>query len=123
MKGIATVILLLLFTVQTFSKWMWVLDYNLNQAYIAKNLCINKARPKLHCNGHCQLRKKMAEDESNKESSETAVQKSIVYSAFSKPDMEAQLETVPTALMQPQSFYLFPPCIAVIPAVFHPPAV
>jgi hypothetical protein len=123
MKGIATVILLLLLSVQTFSKWMWVLDYNLNQAYIANNLCINKAKPKLHCNGHCQLRKKMAEDESSKEQSGSAVQKSIAYSVFSKPDMEAPLETVPTASMQPQSFYLFPPCNAVIPAIFHPPSV
>lgn len=35
-----------------------VADYYVNTAKYAKN-CVNKARPQLHCNGQCQLMKKL----------------------------------------------------------------
>ena len=37
-----------------------VLEYVVNYEYISKVLCINKAKPKLECNGKCQLMKEMA---------------------------------------------------------------
>jgi len=43
-----------------------VLDYIINYDYIVKELCENKAKPELHCNGKCHLAKelaKAAEDE------------------------------------------------------------
>jgi hypothetical protein len=36
------------------------LHYQLNKAYIAANLCENKARPSMKCNGKCHLRKQLA---------------------------------------------------------------
>ena len=49
---------------QTFSKWLMVAGYSMNKEYIAKNLCENRNKPALHCNGKCQLMKKMAAEES-----------------------------------------------------------
>jgi hypothetical protein len=37
-----------------------VIDYAVNYDYISKVLCINKAKPKLQCNGKCQLMKELA---------------------------------------------------------------
>jgi hypothetical protein len=37
-----------------------VLDYVVNYEYISKVLCINKAKPKLQCNGKCHLMKELA---------------------------------------------------------------
>ena len=122
MKGITTVILLLLFSVQTFSKWMWVLDYNLNQAYIATTLCVNKNKPKLHCNGHCQLSKKMAEDEPGKEQP-GSTPKVQFNSVFAKPDMPTELLQVALVPAQPQPEYQLRLCTAIASSVFHPPAV
>ena len=34
-------------------------DYAINKDYIAKNLCENRAKPKLHCNGKCHLMKQL----------------------------------------------------------------
>lgn len=34
-----------------------------NEDYVAANLCINKDKPEMHCNGHCQLDKKLHEDQ------------------------------------------------------------
>jgi hypothetical protein len=48
--------------VQTFRGGVVVLDYYTNSAAFAKN-CVNKAKPKMHCNGKCQMMKKMQEEE------------------------------------------------------------
>lgn len=48
---------------QTFSKAFIVAEYQLNKDYIAKNLCVNKSRPKMHCNGRCHMMKKFKQEE------------------------------------------------------------
>ncbi len=47
---------------QTFSNAAIVGSYYVNTADYAKN-CINKARPKMHCNGKCQMMKKLKQEE------------------------------------------------------------
>jgi hypothetical protein len=37
-----------------------VIGYVVNYEYITKVLCVNKEKPKLHCNGKCQLMKELA---------------------------------------------------------------
>lgn len=37
-----------------------VLDYVINYDYITKVLCVNKAKPAMHCNGKCHLMKELA---------------------------------------------------------------
>ena len=47
---------------QTFSQVVIVAQYYANKDYIAKNLCENKNKPKLHCDGKCCLKKKLAKE-------------------------------------------------------------
>jgi hypothetical protein len=61
-KQIAAALLLLCCMAQTFSQAAMVGSYYINTAAYAKD-CINKAKPKLHCNGKCQLMKKMKQEE------------------------------------------------------------
>jgi hypothetical protein len=61
-KKIAALFILVSFMAQTFSKAAIVGNYYLNTADYAKN-CINKAKPKLHCNGKCQMMKKLKQEE------------------------------------------------------------
>nr|WP_237421255.1 hypothetical protein [Flavobacterium sp. Sd200] len=35
-------------------------EYILNYEYIAKELCVNKEKPAMHCNGKCHLMKELA---------------------------------------------------------------
>jgi len=37
-----------------------VLDYIVNYDYIVNELCVNKAKPQMHCNGKCHLMKELA---------------------------------------------------------------
>lgn len=54
-------------TVQTFSKWCVILDYQVNKDFIAKTLCINRAKPMSCCQGKCHLNKSLAQDESQQQ--------------------------------------------------------
>ncbi|RZS72247.1 hypothetical protein EV199_4163 [Pseudobacter ginsenosidimutans] len=62
-KQFTAILLLFAITVQTFHKAIIVIDFYRNQEYIAKNLCENRFRPMLHCDGHCLLAKKLQQAE------------------------------------------------------------
>ena len=46
-----TVLILL----QSFSQELLVVNYQVNKTRITRLFCVNKARPRLHCNGKCYL--------------------------------------------------------------------
>ncbi|HJU45470.1 MAG TPA: hypothetical protein VJ647_01750 [Chitinophagaceae bacterium] len=82
-RQIIATILLLAFVFQTFYRTVIIMDYYTNTAAYAKN-CENKARPKLHCNGKCQMMKKIKEEEKKeKEDAERRVVKNEVISSRS----------------------------------------
>lgn len=58
---VAFSILVMLFA-QTFSKTFIVFDYYTNTATYAKS-CVNKSKPWMHCNGKCQMMKKMQQED------------------------------------------------------------
>jgi len=62
-----TILLILLMGLQTFSKWCLIIEYRVNRDFIAKNLCVNRAKPASCCAGKCYLNKKMATDESQQQ--------------------------------------------------------
>ena len=61
-KAIAAIFLITAFIAQTFSGGLVMLNYYANTAAFAKN-CENKAKPKMHCNGKCQMMKKLKQQE------------------------------------------------------------
>lgn len=62
LRSAVTIFLLLSFMVQSFDKIFVIMDYHMNKSeFIAA--CVNKARPKLNCNGQCLLMKKIQEKE------------------------------------------------------------
>jgi hypothetical protein len=42
-----------------------VIDYIVNYEYISKVLCVNKAKPKMQCNGKCHLMMELAKASEN----------------------------------------------------------
>jgi len=61
-KQALAAILLMAFLAQTFNQGFYYLDYLINKTAFEKN-CINKARKWMHCDGRCQLAKKIIESE------------------------------------------------------------
>jgi len=93
MKFIAVPILILLLMAQTFSKWFVVISFNLNQDYIAKNLCENRYRPVLKCNGNCVLMKKMKQEEKQEQNAPGPVKLEIASIVLSSRSFFATAET------------------------------
>ena len=67
-KQVASFLFAAIFFVQTFSNGFIIGDYYSNLATYKQN-CINKARPKLLCNGKCQMMKKLQEAEKKEQES------------------------------------------------------
>lgn len=122
MKFILVPILMLLILAQTFSKWLVIAEYNLNKDYISKNLCINKTKPKLHCNGKCFMMKKMAEDEkqtpANNNSGFKIKTVEIICNEF------ASLYILPLEPVKNNfhPYYSFAKYSSPVASIFHPPA-
>ncbi|NIG55748.1 hypothetical protein [Chitinophaga sp. Cy-1792] len=65
---------------QLSGRYVVLLDYYLNQDYIAGNLCENRNKPQLHCNGKCHLAKKMhEEDRKDQENPERKLENKLEY--------------------------------------------
>jgi len=69
---VIAILLLFLLNIPLFSRWSFVVYYQVNKSYIAKELCINRNKPQLHCEGKCFLAKKLkaAEEKEQKATSE-----------------------------------------------------
>jgi hypothetical protein len=68
LKYLITILLILVVALQTFSKWIVLLNYKINEDYIAKNLCENQKNPISCCRGKCYLGKQLAKDENQEQS-------------------------------------------------------
>lgn len=67
LKKITAAILLIIFSVQFAYAAVVIVWYYANRDYVAKELCINKERPQMACNGKCFLNKKLKETDSNQD--------------------------------------------------------
>ena len=65
-KIITVFIFLLSVTGSTFNKAIVLLDFQVNQKFIATELCENRIKPKCCCHGKCFLKKQLQKDEAEK---------------------------------------------------------
>lgn len=68
---VAYILVLSILTFQ-FTELLIYMSFKLNQDYIAKNLCVEKDVEGSTCNGCCQLKKKLEEQEQQKETAPPA---------------------------------------------------
>nr|WP_121272320.1 hypothetical protein [Pedobacter schmidteae] len=113
--------ILLLFSLLTAncSNLFVYLGFEANQNYIAKELCINRDKPEMHCNGKCYLMKKLKQAQEKEQKQERQSQKVQIQDALVTQKMVyvfpvKQLKSlraaeVPFALPRHSS------------AIFHPP--
>ena len=65
LKRLTAICLLTALISSNFSRFFAYSAFEVNQKFIAENLCVNKSRPWLHCNGHCYFMKKIRQAEEN----------------------------------------------------------
>lgn len=122
LRKITAILFLSVLFCQTFHRVVIYGAFYANQSYIAKNLCINRDKPEMHCNGHCQLNKKLAADD--KKESQAPLQRAsdalnLVYISPSvfQDNFFAEQETVPLS-----GYYDMPVPQEYLSCTFHPPA-
>jgi hypothetical protein len=101
-----------------------VAEYIINYDYIANVLCVNKAKPQMHCNGKCHLMKELAKaaEQDKPASPDKKSNNAQAEVLFCQPLLTVNL-SAPVKIMPKQ----LPPYNCLYnrlygTAVFHPPA-
>jgi hypothetical protein len=106
----------------TFSKAIALLDYKLNENYIATTLCENKDKPACCCHGKCFLKKQLQKDEDGNKNSLPVSKDKFEVSLFCEKNDDNYLND----LIQQKTFsdnYLLKKYSSLLSPVFHPPGV
>lgn len=119
-KQIATGILLLCLLLQTLSSAAIVGSYYVNKASYARN-CVNKAKPKLHCNGKCQMLKKLQQEE-KKDSQDSEHRNNGKGMVISSKSFFAAISLVKEYIVICYAVQPVPPTIGSTHSIFHPPS-
>lgn len=116
-KQVTIFIVFAAFLLQTFSGEFIIADYYINRAVYEK-LCINKDKPQMHCNGKCQMTKKMKEEDKKKQDNPDR-NSTLKIDLFCQPINLVQLasfstitrtySTFSTPLIKNRSFSIFHP--------------
>jgi hypothetical protein len=82
LKRITAIFLLVALISSGFSRFFIYAGFELNHKYIAQNLCINKNRPWMHCNGKCFFMRKIKEAQDNEKKQDRADQQNHYQEAL-----------------------------------------
>lgn len=118
-KQVTTALLLLCFMAQALCQPAIVGSYYVNTAAYAKD-CINKTRPQMHCNGRCQMMKKLNREE-KKDAQNPERRSSGKNEVLSSKSHFASLQLITTGFMQDHFDHAASLTTGRPRAVFHPP--
>ena len=82
LRRVVSLFLLLAVVSANFGRLFVYAGFGMNQKYIAGNLCENRSKPWMHCNGHCYLMKKVKQAEEKEKSDERQTQKSLFQESY-----------------------------------------
>ncbi|NLR56683.1 hypothetical protein HGH93_01125 [Chitinophaga polysaccharea] len=103
---------------QNFSKSLIVVQFQVNQAFIAKELCENRNKPQMHCNGRCHLKKELDRDAQQEKNNNTGKDK---YEVMFVETIHAFAPSTPKNDITFTPFYKDPYLNTFAISIFHPP--
>lgn len=120
MNRIISLLLIMALGFQCLSKLGLIAYYNINIEYIITELCENKNKPELKCNGKCYLKKKLGKaDEAEKQTKGLLKQTELpvfISNSYSQESIKySEITLLPGYLTDLYSLYLSK-------AIFHPPS-
>lgn len=120
-KEITATLMLLTFVMQTFSAPFIRLDYYLNTAAYAKE-CVNKAKKAMHCNGKCQVIKRIQE-EGQKQTQDAEHKMDSKVEVLSSKSFFSSLPPVRSIIISTKYFIYADNQLSIMPrSFFHPPS-
>lgn len=124
-KRLIALILFLAMQIPLMNQWGAVAYYRINRDYIAENLCVNRDKPMLNCNGQCYLAKKLkaAEEKEQKSNSERLEKMPEVVLSFQSIQPVFTAQFIPAIVVENHFTVseFFPNAAA--NGFFHPPQV
>jgi len=101
------------------------LDFEIRRDYIIANLCENRNKPQLKCNGKCYLAKRLAaaQKQEQKQAEQDYVSKLLLLPMDMKR-FEIQFQTPQLLKIKQVTYQFLPGAIpsSLVSGVFHPPA-
>ena len=76
-----------------FSTLFLFAGFELNRDYVAANLCVNRNKPWLHCNGKCYFMRKIKQEQEKEKSQEHQSQKNFFQDALFGQKVETKFYT------------------------------
>jgi hypothetical protein len=121
MRFIIAFILFIALLAQTFDSAFITLGYYVNSSVYAKN-CENKDKPMMHCCGKCQLRKKLLQEEKDKQAADKRGENKNEIVLYSRSSFATILPIVLNKLTIQYPSYSDDREIKMPRSVFHPPS-
>jgi hypothetical protein len=122
LKYTLVILLLAALMAQTFSRSIAMADYMVNlEAY--KKACINKAKPKLQCNGKCQMLKKVKKQEGDSEASAPVLKLNHLEVVLSSKSFFPSISVISTNNSSSYFTYTDDYSSDYLGAIFHPPSI
>jgi len=82
LRKITAIVLLFALVSVNLSRYFVYAGFELNKKYIATTLCENRAKPWLHCNGHCYFMKKIKAAQDAEKNDSRGSQKNLFQEVF-----------------------------------------
>ena len=120
LKQITAAFLLMVISLQILNRAVIYIDYYTNTAAYFKN-CENKAKLSMHCNGKCQMIKKLQQQEKDDHQNpgkRSGMDEVITVQSFSKLATSLQIATAPVYFLHNDNRMCAMPR-----SYFHPPGV
>jgi len=83
-----------------FSRVFVYAGFELNKKYIADNLCVNRFKPQLHCNGKCYFMKKIKQAQDKENSENRQSQKNLFQEANFQQPLRVKFQSVLLSVIQ-----------------------
>ena len=119
MKKITALFILFAILLQLFSSVSIIVNYVVNKDYISKNLCENRNKPMMHCNGKCHLMKQLRK-QSKKENTPINTLKEKNVLQFFNETVCFNFSNTPFTTKNFPDFLIGKTASASFP-IFHPP--
>ncbi|WP_254562095.1 hypothetical protein [Dyadobacter diqingensis] len=122
-------IALSLLTLMLVKAWvlpLLYLDFEIRRDYIIANLCVNRDKPMMHCDGKCYLAKRIAEaKEKEARQAENDYLSHLLYQVMDNSQAVYSAPPVAFAVRMPVNYQYKSPFAArnAVADIFHPPLV
>ena len=113
-----------LLLLQSFGRELLVLHFALNQAALTQQYCLNKARPRLHCNGKCYLARQLRRAENGPAKAPAGSQAKVKFEVLAPARfwLTPPAEASPAAARRYAALAAPAHLATPLPGIFHPPA-